>query len=213
MTNKEKEKFYYNSIKQESKKYSWKFKTHFTYKVIQDLYFTSYFYVVPKENKIYGWLAFKPFSLDDLFWEITDSKENSKLPISFRGEAAFKIASDSIYEFNVTINNEDKPETEINILLSEIENKIAETEEKYPTIEKFLEKQYENEKTHSLGILTILIKLEKYEEAKNKITEFRNRKINSGYSVGNKDYYDLFEEYCVKKTKKNNSFIQRIFNT
>ena len=211
MTNKEKEKFLYNSIKSVSKKYSWKFKTHFTYKVIENLYFASYFYVTPKENKIHGWLAFKPFCLDDLFWEITESEENSKLPLSFRGEAAFKISADSIYDFNIEVTNIEKPEIEIENLFSEIENKIKLCITKFPTVKDFLEKQYQNQNIQCLTVLTILIKQEKYEEAKNKIKEFKNNKINSGYMVGNKDYYDLFEEYCTRKLKKNKSIIDKIF--
>ena len=124
MTNKEKEKLYLNSIKQESKKYSWKFKSYFTFKVVDNLYFVANFYIVPKTNNIHGWLAFKPFCLDDLFWEITDSIENSKLPLSFRGEAAFQVTADSIYDFDILIHNEEKPEIEIGKLLSEIEIEI-----------------------------------------------------------------------------------------
>ncbi len=211
MTNKEKEKLYYNVIKQESKNFSWKFKSYFTFKVVDNLYFVANFYVVPKTNNIYGWLAFKPYCLDDLFWEITDSIENSKLPLSFRGEAAFQVTADSIYEFDITIINEEIPNAEINQLLTNIENEIEKHKKEYPTVETFLEKQLANENIHSVRILTSLINLEKYEEAESKIKEYRKNDISSGYGFGKKDYYDLAEEFCKKKNKKNESFLKRIF--
>ena len=209
MTNKEKEKLFFNTIKQQSKKYSWKFKSYFTFKVIDDLYFVANFYVIPGKNNIYGWLAFKPFALDDLFWEIIDAAENSRLPLSFRSEAAFQVTAEPIFEFNITVSDEAKPENEIDQLLADIENEVINSKTKYPSVQAFLSRQFESEGFQGVRMITSLLYLENYGEAIKKIIEFRDKGIDSEYGFGDKDFYDLAEKYCHSKTSK--SFFGRYF--
>lgn len=83
MTNKEKEKLIFKNIKLLSKKQLWKFKSYFIFKVVNDFFYESNFYINSKENKISIWLAFKPFSIDNVFWDITDLNNNKKKAIKF----------------------------------------------------------------------------------------------------------------------------------
>jgi len=202
MTNKEKEKLFYNCIKSNSKKWSWKFKSYFIFKIVGIFFHETNFYFDPKKNRIWGWLAFKPYSTDNLFWEIANMKENQKLPLSFRADAAFKITSYAFFDFDITLKSFDDLEKEVTKLLEEIENRIIAKMDTINSIEKFLELLKTKDQKNSVAILTTLIEIERYDEAKEYIYYCRDNSINSGFGFGKKDYYDVAEEYIKKKTKR-----------
>ena len=89
MTNKEKEKLLTQTIKKLSKVQKWKFKSYFIFKQIDNLFFEANFYINPKTDNIHGYLAYKPYSIDNTFWRMTEMPENSEMPLSFRADAAF----------------------------------------------------------------------------------------------------------------------------
>lgn len=202
MTNKEKEKQLYNFIKSNSKKWSWKFKSYFIFKIVSNFFYETNFYFDPKNNRLWGWLAFKPYSTDNLFWEITNMKENQKQPLSFRADAAFKITSYNFFDFDITLKDFDDLEKEIIKLLSEIEKKIIDNTENINSIEKFLELSKIENQNNTVAILTTLIELERYDEAKKYIDFCRSNSISSGFGFGKKDYYDVAEDFIKKKTKR-----------
>jgi len=209
MTNKEKEKFFTQTIKKLSKAQKWKFKGYFIFKNINDLFFESNFYINPKTDNLQGNLAYKPFSLDNTFWKLTEMPENSKLPLSFRGDAAFRVSSFDIYKYDVQIKNIEKPEKEIQALLDTIDKKVDQIIAKNIRIEDFhdtLEKQNNN----PVGVITCLMELEEYEKVLQKIDIYRKADIHSGYSFEGRDFYDLIEKTCNKELGIGNSVLMKI---
>lgn len=209
MTNKEKEKLIFETIKLLSKKQLWKFKSYFIFKVVNDFFYESNFYINSKENRIQVFLAFKPFSIDNVFWDITDLDKNKKMPLSFRAEAAFNITSHIIFKYNFVLDNLENLQKELESILKQIENKIVENSKTITSTEDYLELISNKERIDTVAVLTALIELEKYDEALKKIFDFRNKGLNSGFIFGDKDFYDLAKEYIMKKTKR--SFWNTLF--
>lgn len=76
MKYKEKEKLWLSKIK-ENKSKDWKFKGWFIFKNLNEFFFSSSFYVSLKENKISGYLGYKPMNIDNIFWDIIDEQISS----------------------------------------------------------------------------------------------------------------------------------------
>ena len=198
MKYKEKEKLWLTNIKELSKKDGWKFKSHFTFKVIGDLYLSSNFYVSMKENAISGWLGYKTMNIDNVFWDIIDEQPNKKMPLSFRGEAAFCVRDINYFQYKIDVGNELNPNTEISNLLKSIDEQVLEKVNVIKTSEDFRIELLENEKTNSVGIVTSFIEQGQFENALSKIREYKNQDFSSGFGFGEKDFYDLAKEYCEK---------------
>ena len=216
MTNKEKVKLFTQTIKQLGKHKNWQFKNPSTFKQRGKFFYETVFSINPKENRIRGWLAFKPISIDDTFWEITNMSENKKMPFSFRGNAAFKVSSLSIYEFDIILKDIENPINEINSLLETLDKKVAVSETKISTIEQFLALLEESGKQNTVGIITCLIELNEFEKAREKISFYSERNMNSGIMCinknipGSKDFYDLAVEYCNRKLDIRDTFFSKL---
>ena len=94
-------------------------------------------------------------------------KENQKATIKFSSRRSFKITSYNFFDFDITLKDFDDLEKEIIKLLSEIEKKIIDNTENINSIEKFLELSKIENQNNTVAILTTLIELERYDEAKN----------------------------------------------
>lgn len=200
MKYKEKEKLWLTSIKELSKTDGWKFKGHFIFKVIGDLYFSSNFHVSMKENAISGWLGYKTMNIDNIFWDIIEEQPNKKMPLSFRGEAAFCVRSINYFQYKIDIKDESNPKSEIHNLLKSIDEKIIQKANNIKTLADFRAEMLENEKSNSVGIITSFIEQEQFDNALSKIKEYKNQDFSSGFRFGDKDFYDLAKEYCKKTT-------------
>jgi hypothetical protein len=211
MTNREKEKLFTQTIKNLSKVQKWKFKSYFIFKQLDNLFFESNFYINPKTNNIYGYLAYKPYSVDDTFWEFSDMPENSKMPLSFRADAAFRVSSFDIYKYDITIENTKKPEKEIQSLLKIIDGKVKSIIKENITVEDFLN-TLEKDNNNPVGIITCLMELEQYEKVLSKIEIYKKNDIHSGYSFGSTDFFDFVENICNKKLNIGNSVFMKIGN-
>ncbi len=211
MTNKEKEKLFTQTIKKLSKVQKWKFKNYFIFKNINDLFFESNFYINPKTDNVHGYLAYKPYSIDNTFWELTEMPENSKMPLSFRADAAFRVSSYHIYKYDLQIKNPEKPEKEIKTLLDTIDKKVDQIIAKNIRLEDFLD-TLEKKKNNPVGVITCLMELEEYEKVLQKIDSYRKADIHSGYSFEGRDFYDLIEKVCNKKLSIGNSVLMKIGN-
>lgn len=210
MTNKEKEKLYTQTIKQLAKHKNWHFKNPSTFRQSGNFFYETVFSINPKENRIRGWLAFKPISIDETYWEITNMSENKKMPLSFRGDAAFKVSSFSIHEFDIILTDFENPINEIKSLIETLDEKAIEVENKISTIEQFLTLLEESKFNNSVEIVTCLIELNEFEKALEKISYFRAEKISSGFIFGRKDFYDLAIEFCNRKLDIQNTFISKL---
>ena len=194
MKYKEKEKLWLSKIK-ENKSKDWKFKGWFIFKNLNEFFFSSSFYVSLKENKISGYLGYKPMNIDNIFWDIIDEQPNKKMPLSFRGEAAFCIREINFYKFNIEIKDELKPEKEIIDLLVNIDKEVS---DKINSIKKPTDFRIEllaDEESNSVGIITSLIEEHKFTEALEKIKLYKENDYNSGFGFGDDDFYDLAEKY------------------
>lgn len=112
MKYKEKEKLWLSKIK-ENKSKDWKFKGWFIFKNLNQYFFSASFYVSLKEDKISGYLGYKPMNIDDVFWDIIDEQPNKKMPLSFRGNVAFCVRKINFYKFNIEIKDVLQPEKNI----------------------------------------------------------------------------------------------------
>ena len=202
MTNKEKEKLLFKTIKEVFKSKDWKFNSYFCFKSVNDFFFDCIFSFNPKENKIWVDLSYKPMILDDIFWDITEMAENKKMPLSFRSNAAFKISLFEILKFDLTLKNTDNPLEEISAILQTIENKVIDTIKNVKNIDEYLVCISNVERPDYNSIITIHIHDNQYEIAKQKIAFCRQEKISSQYGFGKYDFYDMAEKYIKKMDKK-----------
>ena len=198
MKYKEKEKLWLKSIKELSKNDGWKFKGYFIYKVINDLFFSTYFYVSRKENAISGWIAYKPLNIDNIFWDIIDEQPNKKKPLSFRAEAAFCVRELNCFRYKVDVKDEFNPDSEIIELLQTIKEKVGLKSSKIRSLTDFQTELMENEKLNCVGIITLLVEQGQIDNAIHKISEYKENKFNSEFRFGSKDFFDLAKEYCNK---------------
>jgi len=194
MKYKEKEKLWLSKIKQ-NKNNDWKFKGWFIFRNLNDFFFSASFYVSLKENRISGYLGYKPMNIDNVFWDIIDEQPNKKMPLSFRGEAAFCVREINFYHFNIEIQDELKPEHEIKELLINIEKEVNQKIQDIKNTQDFRVEMFNDEKANSVGIITSFIEENKFTEALNKIEDYRENDYNSGFRFGNDDFYDLAEKY------------------
>ena len=201
MKYKEKEKLWLSKIK-ENKSKDWKFKSWFIFRDLNDFFFSASFYVSLKENKISGYLGYKPMNIDNVFWEIIDEQPNKKMPLSFRGEAAFCVREINFYKFNIEIEDELKPENEIKKLLLNIDKEVHQISQKIKNTQDFRVEMMNDEEENSVGIITSLIEEQKFDEALKKIKEYKENEYNSGFGFGDDDFYDLAKKY-IKKTTDN----------
>jgi hypothetical protein len=199
MKYKEKEKLWLGSVKNLCKAYGWRFKGYFIFKSVGDLFFCSNFYIGRDKNEISGWLGYKPMSIDNVFWDIIGEEANKKMPLSFRGEAAFCVRDFHYFEYKVAIENELNPSVEITQLLKNIEGKVFEKLSESKTLEDFRNDMMTEEKRNTVGIVTSYIEEGRIEQALTKIKEYRANEFWSGFGFGDKDFYDLAKEFCEKK--------------
>jgi hypothetical protein len=200
MKYKEKEKLWLSNVKELSKTYGWKFKGGSVFKTIGDLYFRSGFDVSMIENAIDGYLCYKTMNIDNVFWDIIDEQPNKKMPLSFRGEAAFCVSGLYYFKYKIDIKDELNPKTEIDSLLKVIDEEVLGKVNTIKTLEDFRTEMMENEKSNSVGIVTSYIEQGNFKNALSKIEEYKDQGINSGFRFEGKDFYDLAKEYCEKTT-------------
>lgn len=201
MKNKEKEKLWLKKVKELSKTDGWKFKRSFTFKTIDELYFSSSFYVSMRDSTISGWLGYKTLNIDNIFWDIIDEQGNKTMPLSFRSEAAFCVRNLNYFDYKIKIQDELNLESEIIDLLKSINEKVLEKASAIKSIIDFRNDLLKDEKRNCVGILTTFIEQKQFENALTKIKYYRERGINSGFGFGNKDFFDLTEEYIIKNHK------------
>lgn len=194
MKYKEKEKLWLSKIKQ-IKNNDWKFKGWFIFRNLNDFFYSASFYVNLKENKISGYLGFKPMNIDNVFWDIIDEQPNKKMPLSFRGEAAFCVSEINFYKFNIEIADVLNPEKEISDLLIKINKEVSLKKNEIKNVNDFRQLMLRNEETNTVGIITSFIEENKFSEALTKITEYRKKEYSSGFRFGDDDFYDLAEKY------------------
>ena len=206
MTEKEIEKVQLRAAKDLSKLLGWKFKRNFIYKVVDDFYYTAYFYKHRRENKLSGWLAFKPLKIDVVFWDIINEVGNKSMPLSFRAEAAFCINPLHILDFKIEVNNAENPSSEISGLLNEINQAVEKNSLKIKSREDYLNELFQQEEKSTSAIVTSLIGDGNYQQALLKIEDYKANIFHSGFGVltkeGIEDFYDVAKAYIIHNTEK-----------
>jgi hypothetical protein len=95
------------TLKFTSKENKWSYKDLTIFKVESGFFFEVMISYNRLEKSIETRMAFKPYSLDDLFWDIFDMPENKNQPLSFRCFGAFTVSAFKIIEWNVKIENDE----------------------------------------------------------------------------------------------------------
>ena len=208
MKNKEKEKLWLTKVKEFSKIRNWKFKSYFIFKVIDNLYFASNFFIDPKGNSISVWIEYKTVNIDNVFWDIIGEQANKNMPLSFRGEAAFCVSGLSFYEHKILLAEELNPESEINELLLLIDRAVTTKANEVKTLTDFRNEMLQNEKRNTVGVITSFIEQGQFNNALMKIAEHKEQKLSSGFGFGDKDFYDLAKEYCEENLQPTLGFVQ-----
>ena len=203
MNSREKEKYWKGLIKQIFKTKNWGYKSFFAFKIVNGFFYDVMFFIHKNSNSIDVRLEFKPYSLDNLFWEIIDEPNNKKQPLSFRRSAAFCVDPTLLLKYTINIKDVINPHSELMDLLKSIEQKVEESIRRYLDTNDFLNLILVQDNKNSSAVLTSLIELKKYKEVISKVTEYKSSKVNPRFTFsfesGVKDYHDLAKEYCEKK--------------
>ncbi len=197
-------------FKQEAKKYGYKFKEYFAFKEIDDFFYVIYTFVgrdTPKGNlRIEVLVEFKPMIIDEIFWDITDLKENLKMPLSFRGNGAFTFPPKDIVRMKIYYSD-DATEKE---LIEPIQKNIEKIEKiiqslKISSLDDFLNYiENHKDKTYEWSDIDLCIgtniALKKYDTALELCHYAKNnKKSGSSWVFDDKDFYDLAIKYIEKK--------------
>ena len=201
MTNKEKEKLFFKTIKEIFKANGWKFNSYFVFKSLDDFFFDCSFSMNPKENKVWVDLGFKPMILDDVFWDITEMPDNKKMPLSFRSNAAFMIDSFRILDDHFVLEDAENPAKEILQTLQRIDGKVKETLNTVKNTRDYLNCITKDDCPSYHSIITTHIYHKEYEMAKQQIAYCRDQDICSGYGFGKYDFYDMAEKHIRRIAK------------
>lgn len=208
MTHKEKEKLWLKVVKELSKPYGWKFKGWFIFRKDDDLFFSADFFVSNKkgENSIKIGLNYKPYSIDNTFWAITDDTECNDEPLSFRAEAWFCIMGFKFQEYQLEIKDELNPSDEIEAVLKAIEEEVVKKNNAIRSLSDYRAEllKAEGEKIYSgvgEGIVTSLIEEGLYDEALAKMDQYKaqNKSSNLCFGSSENDFYTVAHKYCKKK--------------
>ena len=197
MKYKEKEKLWLKSIKELCKSDGWKFKGYFIYKVVGNLFFSAKFCVSLKENAISGWIAYKTLNIDNVYWDIIDEQPNKRMPLSFRGEAAFCVYGINFYEYNIYIADVFQPEVEISSLLNEINTNVEAKAKQIKSISDFRDELLEDEKRNYAGIITSLIEENRFEDALKAIERVKELEQDSELDFG-ENWFCVFAKKHIK---------------
>lgn len=200
--NKQKEKDWNILIKQEGKRFGWKFKSFFSYKSAKDFFYDVTFYTSGSVNAISGSLSFKPLIIDETFWEIVNLLDNKRMPLSLRGNGAFVVNSINVFDYKLTVI----PETlkvEIDSLFHKLNLKVEELQSTIVDIDTFISFIEQNPSKRSewfdvdMLIVAFIVK-QNYEKALSLLDNAKKNRGMCSWSFGDKDFYDLAIEYCQK---------------
>ncbi|MBR0235614.1 MAG: hypothetical protein IJQ37_04070 [Clostridia bacterium] len=203
-------------VKEYAKKHKYKSIADWPYAKIDDAFIWILFH--PTYNKgiitVRGLSGIKPYSFDDLFWDIFDMSSNKNAPMSLRCNGAYTCPSDDICWIERKTENFDDVYHLLNDIAREndaaIEKYISETKEKYKCIEeRFLTipDPPDNRPPDDAVLLRVLanIYFKNYEDALKIINDyprctggFATRFINKDKTITDKTILQYCEEFCLK---------------
>ncbi|GEM_PF-4514945 len=187
-------------IKSISKTDSWKCKSNFNYKKINNLLFNANFSTNPKTNSITCYLGVKLYNIDDLYWKTSlDNKKISDHPESLRVNGSHQVRSIQI--LNISIN--DVNEKSLDELLHTINNNVEVFSNSLNNEDKYIEFVYQKLKdkntisTHQLHLNYILslIHFSKKKRLIEYIQECKENNIKSTINNTKGDIFDVYELY------------------
>ncbi|MFB7142530.1 hypothetical protein ACFCYN_23240 [Gottfriedia sp. NPDC056225] len=143
----------------------------------------------------------KPYSYDDLFWEIFDMEGNAKAPMSLRAVGAFVAPRYRIKEINIVenslVNIEDDIRQTVVGFIDTYETFIKSIE-KVDNFNKFILQQSDFLYEELIKMLAN-IQTGNYINALNSATELISKGKTGYLKNGNKGIYEYIVEYCEKK--------------
>jgi hypothetical protein len=175
------------------------------YKLSDNFFVEVLLFASAKQDLISTIISFKPYDIDDLFWDIVGLQENKKLPLSFRARGAFVLEGSEIFRFDSEILL-DKPSESIKEILEITNKKVNKVLEKVKDIDSFISYVLQNKKPEEDWgeidlLIVIYIRENNFKEALRLLFDAKKRRGMCRYGFGEKNFYDLAIEYCQKFTK------------
>ncbi|MBT2737035.1 hypothetical protein [Bacillus sp. ISL-7] len=144
----------------------------------------------------------KPFSYDDLFWEVFDMQANAKEPMSLRAVGAFVAPIYTIKEIRIVEYSLEKIEDDIRQtvigFIDTFKTFINSMENNVDNFNKFVIQQTDFYHEDLMKMLAYLHS-GKYISALNSANELISRGDTGPLKNGNKGIYEYIVEYCEKK--------------
>jgi len=194
-------------VKEYVKMHKYKSIANWPYAKIDDAFIWILFH--PTYNKgiftVRGLSGIKPYSFDDLFWDLFDMSSNKNEPISLRCNGAFTCPSDYVCRIERKTENFDDVYRLLNEVAqendAEIEKYISETKEKYECIEeRFLTipDPPDNRPPDGAVLLRVLanIYFKDYKNALKIINDYPN--ITGGFVNQGKTIMQYCKDFCLK---------------
>jgi hypothetical protein len=151
---------------------------------------------------VIGRSKFKPYDVDDTFWDIIDAPECKTKPLSFRASAAFCVRPVEILEQRVAVDIE---QPELEPLLAAIDANVARIEGEVRGTEDyiaFLERDPVVRRLHFVGLVTAHVSLGRFNRAIELVEEARRHEIHCEFSFENRqNFFDLAARYCCAPTR------------
>jgi hypothetical protein len=181
-----------------------KFKSFFAYKQINGFFFNVIVTAWSKTSSISATLYFKPLSVDNTFWEIVGLLENKRMPLSFRGDGAFKLPAIKISEYKLPIIEKTIIE-DIKSLITVINDSLNETANKVKTLEDFIKYVEDKpDREHNLLYRDLLIVAyitnNDIKMAMRLVEKEVKNKSISRFQFGDKDFFDLALDYSLMRS-------------
>jgi hypothetical protein len=143
----------------------------------------------------------KPMSIDPVFWEIVDTPDNNKLPLSFRLFGAWTVSTPALSEVEVEERSLDVASLSDTIIHAA--QRAFERSRVGRSLEGFVTKLREHHggiSTHPYlpAIVCTLALLDRREEARSACISARERRKSGGFQVGSRTFVDLALEWLTK---------------
>ncbi|MDE5554982.1 MAG: hypothetical protein K2J10_07365 [Muribaculaceae bacterium] len=154
----------------------------------------------------------KPMYADDLWWDIWETPENKKEPLSLRGLGVFSLSGQVLVKYDIPTRMEDLEEilSAYKNIFDDAESEISKFIEAFPDADKFYPdvNKIDSFDRDKLLYLITLIHNGRFSEVLSFIKEARRNKhhcmFNSGF-LANRDDYDYIRSWCKKHL-----FIERV---
>lgn len=190
-------------VKKICKGYSMKTISNSIYKKMNNFFFHCFVDVdyIKDEYLIYGMVNVKPYSLDEIFWDVFDAEENKKSADSLRVNGAYVAPSLPIELVRVELTLDGELEVQCRNFLMSFEKTIESYLEQVKDIESFINyhKAEIDERPNKLLIVLLNIIQGRYDEALTIVDNEMKLGKTGGFRAESKSIFEFAKEYCEER--------------